>query len=101
MSSRRLGPQSVHLGADADGADHRAGRRFDGFDLLDDVFKGGMEIRFTPGGEASGMGVTVDGRVVAEVELSDDAAGGAPAEIGFFDVFAIRAVADTALASVA
>ena len=87
--------------ADADGSDDRAGGRFDGLRLLDNVFESGVEVGLTPGDEAGGMSVAVNRGVVGEAEFVDDTVAVAPAEEGVFEVFAVRAAADGALASVA
>ena len=87
--------------ADADGSDDRAGGRFDGLRLLDKVFESGVEVGLTPGDEAGGICVAVNRGVVGEAEFVDDTVGVAPAEEGVFEVFALRAAADVALASVA
>jgi hypothetical protein len=91
VGSGGLGPQSVHLRADAVGSDDRAGWWLDGWRLLDNVFKGGVEVCLTPGDEAGGMGVAVNRGVVGEAEFVDDTVGVAPAEEGVFDVFAVGA----------
>ena len=101
VGSGGLGPQPVHLGANADGGDDCAGRRFDGFRFLDDVFEGGVKICLALVDKAGGVGVAVDCGVVSEPEFPDDALGAAPAKVGEFDVLAVSAAADTTLAGVA
>jgi hypothetical protein len=60
-----------------------------------------MGVGLALGGESGGMGVTVNCGMVGEADLAEEVFRAAPAEMGFFDVFAVGAAADTAFASVA
>jgi hypothetical protein len=92
----------TRIGADNGDDALRGGLNLAGF--LEEKVENGAKIFATPGVEASGVGVAIDGRPVefaARAEIAVDALRAVPTDEKIFDGFAVRVIADEAFAGVA